>query len=387
VVDTPTAPKNMLAAFFDRLEPPLGAMEAEYRLQYLSADVVQTRTFWLAVASLKLVLLVFHLFSTTRDATYYLWVADDLVVSTLLFAVALSLGRVRLPARYDKVVAVVTLALILDNWMFAVTGPKTDFTQFTFDILLVICCYLVVPAPLPLRAAFATLITALALGVLFLLRLPSPIYSTSIPTLLLGTYVLGLLISARIYTYRRQQYRATRETAGLNEQLTVLAETDALTGVFNRRKIMELGGEEFARFKRYGQPFSIALMDIDHFKQVNDKFGHAAGDEVLRRVAQTIVEGKRAVDHAGRLGGEEFGLLLPATPAAAAVTVVDRIRQRLSDKPTPAEAQAEQPAISVALSAGVSEIGPGDASIEDALRRVDELLYRAKQRGRNRVEA
>jgi diguanylate cyclase (GGDEF)-like protein len=374
-----------LNGFFDRLEPPLALLEPAYRQHYLGADILQTRTFWLLVAMLKAILLAFNLFSTDRNATHYLWVVDDMVVASLLVGVALALGRLTQPARYDQVVALVMLAVVIDNWIFAVTGPPADYGQFSFDLLLILCCYVVVPVPLALRAALAGLATCLSLGVLYLARTPAPVYDVSIPTLLVGTNLLGALISARVYTYRRRQYRFNREVQALNEKLAILAETDALTRVFNRRRFLELGAEEFARHQRYGQTFSIALIDVDLFKQVNDQFGHAVGDDVLRAVAQSVVGGKRTVDQVGRLGGEEFGLLLPQTPLAAAVIVVERIRQRLGAAPI--EVQAAQLAVRVTFSAGVSQVEPGDGSIEVALRRADQLLYQAKQAGRNRVEA
>jgi len=144
VVDVPkvSAPgaKYSLTAVFDRLEPPLGPLEADYRQHYLGADALQTRTFWLLVALLKVILLAFLLFSKERTATYYLWVVDDIVVSSLLVGLALGLARVTEPDRYDRLVAVVMLALIIDNWVFGVTGPADDYHQFAFDLLLVLCC-------------------------------------------------------------------------------------------------------------------------------------------------------------------------------------------------------------------------------------------------------
>ena len=191
--------------FFDRLEPPLGALEADYRQHYLNADIAQIRILWLGIVALKLVLLAFDLVTQAKNATYYLWLADDIAVSSLLLGLALGLGRVTGPARYDRLVAVVMLAIVIDNWMFGLTGLATDYSSFAFDLLLIVCCYLVVPMPLALRVAYAGLATLLALVVLFLARAPSPLYYTSIPTLLVSTNVLGLAISVRIYNYRRQQ--------------------------------------------------------------------------------------------------------------------------------------------------------------------------------------
>jgi diguanylate cyclase (GGDEF)-like protein len=374
-----------LTAFLDRLEPPLGALEAAYRQRYLSADIRQTQIVWLCVAAGNLMLITSDYGEFGASRPFYLDAALRVLVSVFLAGLTLNLASIREPPDYDRRVLLGMLVLVCHQGLYSVTAPATDYSAFTFYMALIATCYLMVPAPLAQRLSSGGLTTLFALGVLYLARAPSSFYVISIPSILLFVNVIGLFSSVHIYTYRREQYRANREAAGLNEQLRTLAETDALTGMFNRRKFLELATEEFARYQRYGQPFSLAVIDIDYFKQVNDQFGHAAGDEVLAAVARSLLSGKRAVDQVGRLGGEEFGLLLPQTPLAAAAAVVERIRRQVAA--TPIHAPAAGAAVTVTFSAGVGRVDAGDTSMEAAMRRADQLLYQAKQQGRNRVEA
>jgi diguanylate cyclase (GGDEF)-like protein/PAS domain S-box-containing protein len=163
-----------------------------------------------------------------------------------------------------------------------------------------------------------------------------------------------------------------------SSELERLSITDALTGLFNRRHTDEKIAEEFQRCLRYGTPLSLGSFDLDHFKQVNDRFGHACGDEVIRAVANEIRTNIRAVDIASRVGGEEFLILFPNTRINEAFEVMERLRRRLSESIMPCTGEA------VTISGGVTAWFPGDTAGE-ALRRADRLLYQAKDSGRNLI--
>ncbi len=165
----------------------------------------------------------------------------------------------------------------------------------------------------------------------------------------------------------------------LEEHLQTLATTDALTQVFNRRKFDEMLGMEMTRAERYAQPFSLILLDIDHFKQLNDRFGHQAGDAVLSQLAAQILHAIRASDVFARWGGEEFAILVPGATAESARRLAEKLRGEIE--------YGEFAAVGrLTCSFGVAEFRKDD-SADDLLRRADEALYRAKQGGRNRVEA
>jgi diguanylate cyclase len=164
------------------------------------------------------------------------------------------------------------------------------------------------------------------------------------------------------------------------ERIRLLATRDELTGLPNRRHAQDLLTLEVSRAKRERGPLSLCLMDLDHFKRINDTLGHAAGDEALRLVARHVMPALRESDVLTRWGGEEFLLLLSNTSLADAHTVVERVRQRLSSVDT----WCEQPQLRVTFSGGITAHRDGE-DMQETIARADRLLYRAKDAGRDRV--
>jgi two-component system, cell cycle response regulator len=182
---------------------------------------------------------------------------------------------------------------------------------------------------------------------------------------------------------RRQQFLARIHLERSHDNLHAIATTDALTGLLTRRRFLEVGADELERARRYSRPFSLIAIDLDHFKQVNDRYGHAAGDAVLAGVAAVLREQTRQHDLVGRIGGEEIAIALPETGLETARLVAERIRSRVSALvPT-----ADGIKIPVSASFGVAVAGPSDTSVMEMLKRADQALYRAKRFGRDRVEA
>lgn len=187
-------------------------------------------------------------------------------------------------------------------------------------------------------------------------------------------------LSDRIQS-QHQLENALKQQQGLTAKLESLATTDELTGIGNRRKIMADLHDEFKRSKRYGTAFSLLLLDIDRFKQVNDTYGHLVGDLVLQALTLRLLKLLRSVDRFGRQGGEEFVIILPATTLEDAQFVAERLRQQVRRHPIP----TEQGEIAVTLSIGVTTYCPDDSAASDLLQRADLALYQAKERGRDRV--
>lgn len=176
--------------------------------------------------------------------------------------------------------------------------------------------------------------------------------------------------------------RDITEQKRLEADLREMAATDMLTGLPNRRHFLAQLEQEKARVSRAEEKSAAVLMiDIDHFKMVNDTFGHATGDHVLRHLAGLMREELRKIDTVGRLGGEEFAIILPGADLAAAEIFAERLRKQVADTP----ATHESWTIPLTISIGVTEIKPLDVSADDALTRADRALYRAKECGRNRV--
>jgi diguanylate cyclase (GGDEF)-like protein len=158
-----------------------------------------------------------------------------------------------------------------------------------------------------------------------------------------------------------------------------LARTDELTGIDNRRAFYELADREIRRAARYGKAFTVACFDIDDFKQVNDRYGHAAGDAVLRLTADTAGKTVRASDVVARLGGDEFAILLPETTAASSETAIRKLQRAISDN-----VQVSGRAMTVSLGA-VTCLEGATETVDAVLRSADKLLYAAKRAGKNRA--
>lgn len=188
-----------------------------------------------------------------------------------------------------------------------------------------------------------------------------------------------LLVHAGSLQAKRDALQAavTERTA----ELTLLATTDSLTGLANRRHFMDQGWREIERARRYRQPLALMLIDIDHFKEINDCYGHPAGDEVLRLVARACQCGARNADLAGRIGGEEFALLMPETGMVAAQLAAERMRRAVAA----VDAAAAGIDRTITASIGLAVLEDGDATLERLMARADKALYQAKQFGRNRV--
>jgi diguanylate cyclase (GGDEF)-like protein len=171
------------------------------------------------------------------------------------------------------------------------------------------------------------------------------------------------------------------ENARLHDVVQRQAITDDLTGLVNRRRFIEALQAEVERARTFGSPLTVIFTDLDDFKRVNDDFGHHGGDAVLRSFADLVRSHVRDVDVPGRIGGEEFAILLPETDAVEAAGVAERMRQSLS---AVSLRVAEDRSVRVTSSFGVAELG-GDQSGDDLLRAADSALYRAKAEGKNRV--
>ena len=166
-----------------------------------------------------------------------------------------------------------------------------------------------------------------------------------------------------------------------NEQLAKLSMTDRLTGLLNRGTWENLVDAEYERFRRYGQATSLVMFDIDHFKPVNDTYGHLAGDEVIRHTADVTRNNIRQSDSAGRYGGEEFGIILPETDAESARVICERIREAIENSTVSTTAGD----IRYTVSMGIAQLTETPENYMQWMQKADEALYKAKENGRNKV--
>ncbi len=198
--------------------------------------------------------------------------------------------------------------------------------------------------------------------------------------------LLALLVAPPIYWLVlipvRREYAKRREAEGMAADMGRLAVTDALTRLMNRRGIVVGLLDAMAQSERYGTPLSVAMIDIDHFKDVNDTYGHKAGDQVLTALAAVFVDTLRMPDKVGRYGGEEFLVLLPHTPLAQARKLAERLRVAVHRHAV----DLGRRKVKVSVSLGVAQFATGE-DMEHLLVRVDRALYEAKAAGRDRVVA
>ena len=366
------------------LEPTLGPLEATYRRAVLRDDVSQ-------VTVGTLLLMVPHLFFLRSD--YLLFGFGPLfgvMLATRLGAVAItlllvwSLRGLRDPGTFDRRVLAWSLLGVATITAGNLTRPPTYTHHLTIDILVMLMCYFLIPNRLLFRVIPALALTAsLAALYVFVKHVEDPLVWNVLWTSLVLANAFGAVMSGRLYTLRRQQFLARHELERTRDDLHVLATTDPLTGLLNRRHFMQLADEELARARRYGRSLSIVAVDLDYFKHVNDRFGHASGDEVLRTFARGLVGQTRRQDLVGRLGGEEFAIVLTETGLDAAREVGERIRAGMSEL----DVRINGASIGVTASLGVAEARDEDLTTADTLARADRALYRAKGAGRNRVEA
>jgi diguanylate cyclase len=181
---------------------------------------------------------------------------------------------------------------------------------------------------------------------------------------------------------REALYKNANELKRAYARIEELADTDELTGTLNRRCIMKNLEQEIVRAQRSGRACTVAMIDLDFFKRINDRFGHPVGDEVLRTFGLVLFANIREIDKIGRYGGEEFLLILPEAGIHDAAQAIDRLRSVVAEVDWP----TIESGLQVTMSAGATEVRAGDTG-ESLLTRADEALYRAKAEGRNRVVA
>ncbi|MBI1387924.1 MAG: diguanylate cyclase [bacterium] len=199
----------------------------------------------------------------------------------------------------------------------------------------------------------------------------SDIRKTLIRNLLIGFFVSCLILLINLITVDYFQRR-----------LVQAANMDSLTGVYNRKMFWEQGGNEFNRCKRYRKNMAVLMMDLDHFKRINDTYGHLRGDEALKAFVRECRKNLRETDLFGRLGGEEFAVILTESNSRSASTVAERIRSAIEAMRI-FDGKQE---VRVTVSIGVTEFDEKDQNLEQIISRADQAMYRAKKRGRNRVE-
>jgi diguanylate cyclase (GGDEF)-like protein len=334
------------------------------------------------------------------------YVADALIL--MLYAHAGSIPEIVGPSFAVTGLSSVALYLVLSETGFTERFKDHYFVvpQLTLSVLILLTFAYLAPAvglmflctlftavtfsalrSTPLQSALLWTLIAAGLAALFLLTdkpisLPVGNPTERLATLLLFAAALGRCMYIGLFSssMRQSLYQSGQKLKEAYRRIEELAELDELTGSFNRRSIMRMLEEEIVRAQRGNAACSVALIDLDFFKRINDAFGHPIGDEVLRTFSITMFANIRAIDRFGRYGGEEFLLVLPDTDEDAAFRLLDRLRAIVADL----DWSAFSPNMHVTISAGVATLRQNESS-DNFLARADSALYASKARGRNRI--
>lgn len=232
-------------------------------------------------------------------------------------------------------------------------------------------------------------------GLQTLARLRATSWGRDMPVILITadarteTQVDGLELGAEDFITKpvvvpvvQARVRNLLERHRLRHELVRRATTDELTGILNRRRFLERSQDEHRRLTRYADACGLLMLDVDHFKAINDRHGHAAGDEALRTIGAVLPSLLREQDLVGRIGGEEFALLLPHTDREGSLALAERIRRTIAQLPIRPDTGED---ITLTVSIGSTQLTAADPDLETAMRRADAALYAAKAAGRDRV--
>jgi diguanylate cyclase (GGDEF)-like protein len=374
----------MLKKFWRYFLLDLGDMEGEYRAFHLKDDIRQS-SFYIIIATVS----VLSMLGT--DALLYrerpdlfLWMflyrGGFALISILVMITIRRTPRVKV---YDRIMLAWLCFVILFLLLFNFTRP-TNFLTTAYDVILPLAIYIISPLKVFHSLALGVGFSA---GILYI----DHFYKTGIDPATLNmaliaqllVHLIGLTSSIQIQSYRRKSYKAYIQEKDAKEMVAYMANIDPLTKSMTRRQFFNIAESEFLRFARYRRKLSILVLDADQFKNINDTYGHYAGDLVLRNLSLVILEQKRVQDTFGRLGGEEFGLILPETNMEQAKVVAERVQKIWAETPCHLDGTLIYSTVSI----GVTEATDQDQSFENILRRADRMMYKAKEAGRNRVVA
>ncbi|UAW98813.1 GGDEF domain-containing protein [Halopseudomonas nanhaiensis] len=256
--------------------------------------------------------------------------------------------------------------------IFAVLLPRTSFTVFAWVQTIPIICYLL----LGLRTGLLMSAAFVAMGLLafnYRYMTDASLFNIIIVANV-GLSSMAIMLFSHVY----ERSRVDNE-----RRLLELASKDVLTGLANRMKLAEVFERERSHALRDNKPLALVVLDLDHFKRINDQFGHEGGDQVLRHVADLLPTRLRETDLFCRLGGEEFALLLPGADLGRAAELANALREQLCATPL----QLDNGLVTLSFSAGVAALGEDGSSLDALMRTADRRLYEAKGGGRNQVVA
>lgn len=297
-------------------------------------------------------------------------------------------------ARWISAIEVGAITLFMGIYLMR---PELAAWTVTLTLIMLIALFIFVPNRIPAVLGVSVYMAVCTMVMVDHISPKTERELFGLGMLLAVPILIGWGAAVRTQVLQRKQYamwrkaehyngiltREMEERARLQDALLLQATTDSLTGLNNRRQYERLFGQEIARADRKGQSLALCIIDLDHFKQVNDTWGHSAGDLVLKAVAQLCRENFRTIDILGRLGGEEFVVLLPDTDLETARHIANRFIRTLATTPL----SIGDRDVNITATAGVVERLPGETALESLVQRADAAMYQGKRVGRNQVVA
>jgi diguanylate cyclase (GGDEF)-like protein len=363
--------RSLIAKIEGELPPEL---EEKYRLRYLRDD---SRQSMVCVSLLTISLMVFiynDYIILGLNTIFFTILAVRLLLLAMGIFLVIYLQHVKKRDTYEWLTfawAMVGIGLIT---LVDYTRPPDYVFHVIVDIIVIMVVYYGIPNRLILWALASLFYSASIIFLLIFLKadIPAAAIFTSIFALLMVN-IGGLFIVRRMNTYRRKHFLISNE-------LDNLASNDSLTGILNRRMFIELSEKELARYKRSHSEFLLLIIDIDRFKNINDTHGHLEGDKVLKELANIMKNCVRSSDIFGRIGGDEFGILLIETSLAKVRGIAEQIRKSCHATRITTE---ENKSIHFSVSIGLTETRRSDSNLDQIIRRADSALYKAKEAGKN----
>lgn len=365
-----------------------GSIDPEYRRAFLQDDIKQARIFITAAAILVFAYIYGDFIKLQSNLPFYLLAALRSAFFCASIWLFLYLPKTKNINIADYSILAWNMSLVFLSLFTSLIKNSVSIESINFNHLLVLSFYLLIPNRQLFKLIPALIISPISIYMLLYYGSTSfqGISETTIVIhfiTVIAINVIGILSSLQFDAQRYHQYLIQKTLLAGRDQLRELAITDSLTDTLNRRGFLDLAKVEFERSKRYGEPFSFVIIDLDKLKSINDTYGHPAGDQALQRLVEFIKQEKRSSDTTGRLAGDEFGLLLPNTNPDQTLEVMSRIKNILTS--TVLKLPNNQQ-IQVSFSAGITEVNRTDEFFDDIYRRADKALFIAKEKGRNKIE-
>jgi diguanylate cyclase (GGDEF)-like protein len=372
----------MFKNLFSQTLIDLKDLEGDYRFFNLQTDKAQTILSMIIVSISIFGLLVVDMLVFKDQPEIFqrmvIYCGGFILFTVIVIFVTMKVDKVR---AFDRLILGWLLVTVLFLLMTNFIRPSNYLTT-TFDIIVIFSIYVLSPLKFQTNTLIALSFSIATFLIDYFMKTGINLVTLEAATgAHLVVQVLGMRSALQLQTFRRKSFKAYIDEKDAKEMVAYLANIDPLTKSLTRRHFFNIAESEFMRFTRYRRPLSVLAIDADSFKAINDTHGHHAGDIVLRSLSLVAMEQKRVQDTFGRLGGEEFGLILPETTLEQAKVVASRIQTVWAQTPSNMDGVMIHSTVSV----GVAEAQTEDKTFDDILRRADLMMYKAKEQGRNQV--